>query len=197
MTREQITQLNYKRLASYNTIYTDTTNNVSYIGNKDGTLSLYDTKHQKFAIKNNGKVLSNQGDTNVIHYVGNGVRSSGNELIIDLTANSEDTMAQKDLGTGVIGAAITTLYTVPTGYTTSIRLMTFSNNQSSPVYMTVYKQVAGNNYAISPVNMALNVSHFAQEDGIVALNSGDSIVAISSVDGGVDYTINGVENLIQ
>ncbi len=102
-------------------------------------------------------------------------------------------MSQRSLGYGKIGALATTLYTVPAQTQTTINLMSFSNNSSANTLLTLYKQVKTINYSIGPLAMSLPAGYLAQEDGVVTLNANDSIVAISSIDQGIDFMINGTE----
>lgn len=106
-------------------------------------------------------------------------------------------MIERSLGKGVIGIEEIDLYTVPNKIQTQTTLLTFVNTSAGSVTINIYKKIAGVNYQISPVNMIFPAGYMAQEDGAITLSANDSIVGTCSVEGAVQFTINGMEEAIQ
>ncbi len=95
------------------------------------------------------------------------------------------------IGYGVLGSTEDQLFKVPVNSQIKTSLLSFVNISSAQVLLTVYKTVLGTDYAISPYQMALPPGYMAQEDGEITLSNNDSISAVCSIAGAVQYVING------
>lgn len=92
---------------------------------------------------------------------------------------------------GTISNAQDTLYTVPST-STIIRHMFIVNTTGSAVTLTMWRNGLVNSNKIVP-NLILNNGEYAEWEGVMSLLLGESIVATSSVSGGLTITIDGDE----
>ena len=96
----------------------------------------------------------------------------------------------KSLGAGKLKIGSSALYIVPPNTWAEVFKVTLA--ASSNVTLNIYHQIGPNIYRLTPNNLAMATGEFTELENLT-MSPGGMLVGDCSIDGGVDFTVNGAE----